>query len=71
MADKRTGIKYKNLIIKKLEENHEYLDRKVKELTKERLKDRSSESKTLLIRLKKTKLALKDAILKAKQTLTK
>ena len=36
--------------IKKLEENHEYLDRKVKELTKERLKDRSSESKTLLMR---------------------
>ena len=57
--------------IKKLEENHQYLDRKVKELTKDRLKDRSAESKTLLMRLKKTKLALKDAILKAKQTLTK
>ena len=57
--------------IRKLEENHQYLDRKVKELTKDRLKDRSAESKNLLMRLKKTKLALKDAILKAKQTLTK
>ena len=57
--------------IKKLEENHAYLDRKVKELTKERLKDRSAESKRILMRLKKTKLALKDAIVKAKQTLTK
>ena len=57
--------------IKKLEENHKYLDRKVKELTKDRLRDRSAESKTILMRLKKTKLALKDAIQKAKQTLTK
>jgi len=57
--------------IKKLEENHQYLDKKVKQLTKDRLKDRSSESKTLLMRLKKTKLALKDAILRAKETLTK
>ena len=57
--------------VKKLEEQHAYLDRKVKEHTKERLKDRSSESKTILMRLKKTKLALKDAIAKAKVTLTK
>jgi len=57
--------------IKKLEENHKYLDKKVKELTKDRLKDRSSDSKTLLVRLKKTKLALKDAISRARQTLTK
>jgi|TARA_A100001011_G_scaffold98151_1_gene103364 uncharacterized protein YdcH (DUF465 family) len=57
--------------LKKLQEEHAYLDRKVKELTKDRLKDRSSESKTILMRLKKTKLALKDAIIKAKLTLTK
>jgi uncharacterized protein YdcH (DUF465 family) len=56
--------------IKKLEDHHRYLDKKVRELTEDRLKDRSSESKTLLMRLKKTKLALKDAILKAKRTLT-
>jgi len=57
--------------LKKLEEEHSYLDRKVKELTKDRLKDRSAESKSILMRLKKTKLALKDAIAKAKVTLTK
>lgn len=56
--------------IKKLEDHHRYLDKKVRELTEDRLKDRSSESKTLLMRLKKTKLALKDAISKAKRTLT-
>ena len=48
--------------LKKLQEEHAYLDRKVKELTKDRLKDRSAESKAILMRLKKTKLALKDAI---------
>tara|TARA_B100000902_G_scaffold336944_1_gene337522 strand:- start:513 stop:722 length:210 start_codon:yes stop_codon:yes gene_type:complete len=57
--------------VKKLEDHHKYLDRKVKELTKDRLKDRSDESKTILMRLKKTKLALKDAIAMAKAKLTK
>ena len=56
--------------IKKLEEEHAYLDRKVKELTKDRLKDRSSESKDILNRLKRTKLMIKDAIQRAKSTLT-
>ena len=56
--------------IRKLEENHQYLDRKVKELTKDRLKDRSTESKDILSRLKRTKLLVKDAIAKAKATLT-
>lgn len=64
-------VKKKSKKLKKLEEEHAYLDRKVKQLTDDRLKDRSSESKTILMRLKKTKLALKDAILKAKATLTK
>ena len=57
--------------IKKLEENHQYLDRKVKELTKDRLKDRSAESKDILTRLKRTKLMIKDAIARARATLTK
>ena len=56
--------------LKKLEEEHVYLDRKVKQLTKDRLKDRSTESKDILTRLKRTKLAVKDAIAKAKATLT-
>ena len=55
---------------KKLEEEHLYLDKKVKQLTKDRLKDRSTESKDILSRLKRTKLMVKDAIAKAKATLT-
>jgi len=57
--------------LKKLEEEHEYLDKKVIQLTKDRLKDRSFESKDVLTRLKRTKLMIKDAIAKAKATLTK
>ena len=57
--------------LKKLEEEHIYLDNKVKQLTKDRLKDRSTESKDILSRLKRTKLMVKDAIAKAKATLTK
>ena len=57
--------------LKKLQDEHQYLDRKVKQLTKDRLKDRSTESKDILSRLKRTKLAVKDAIAKAKATLTK
>ena len=56
--------------LKKLEEEHQYLDKKVKQLTKDRLKDRSTESKDILSRLKRTKLAVKDAIARAKATLT-
>jgi hypothetical protein len=56
--------------LKKLEEEHAYLDNKVKQLTKDRLKDRSTESKDILSRLKRTKLAVKDAIARAKATLT-
>ena len=57
--------------LKKLEEEHQYLDKKVAQLTKDRLKDRSSESKEVLTRLKRTKLMIKDAIAKAKSTLTR
>ena len=57
--------------LKRLEDHHDYLNRKVAELTKDRKKDRSNESKQLLMRLKKTKLAMKDAIAKTKRTLTK
>ena len=66
-----TGNFKKNKKLKKLIDNHEYLNKKVKQLTEERKYDRSSESKSLLMRLKKTKLALKDAIAKAKTTLSK
>ena len=57
--------------LKKLEEEHAYLDKKVAQLTKDRLKDRSMESKDVLTRLKRTKWMIKDAIARAKATLTK
>tara|TARA_A100001391_G_C5039584_1_gene270511 strand:+ start:1161 stop:1361 length:201 start_codon:yes stop_codon:yes gene_type:complete len=63
-------VKKRSKKLKKLQEEHSYLDRKVKELTKDRLKDRSSESKEVLSRLKRTKLMIKDAIARAKATLT-
>tara|TARA_R110000737_G_scaffold82047_1_gene114342 strand:+ start:549 stop:719 length:171 start_codon:yes stop_codon:yes gene_type:complete len=55
-------VKIKDKKIKKLQVHHDYLNRKVDQLTKDRKKDRSSESKTVLMTLKKTKLAIKDAI---------
>jgi len=66
-------VKIKDKKIKKLQVHHDYLNRKVDQLTKDRKKDRSSESKTVLMTLKKTKLAIKDAIAstKAKLGLTK
>ena len=66
-----TGKIKKNKKLKKLYDHHKYLSKKVEELTEERKVDRSADSKTLLMRLKKTKLAMKDAIAKAKATLTK
>ena len=63
--------KKKSKKLRKLEDEHQYLDKKVAQLTKDRLKDRSSESKEVLARLKKTKLMIKDAILRANATLTK
>ena len=56
----------KNKNLRKLQVHHTYLNKKVTELTKDRKKDRSSERKTILMRLKKTKLAIKDAIVSAK-----
>ena len=50
-------------------DHHTYLNKKVEELTEDRKRDRSDESKQILMRLKKTKLAMKDAIAKAKAKL--
>jgi uncharacterized protein YdcH (DUF465 family) len=66
-----TGNLKKNKKLKKLMDHHAYLNKKVAELTEDRKKDRSDESKTLLMRLKKTKLAIKDSIARAKAKLTK
>ena len=64
-------MKIKNKAYKKLKDHHNHLNKKVKELTEDRKKDRSSESKNILMRLKKTKLALKDAMANVRATLTK
>ena len=58
--------------LKKLLDHHDYLNRKTKELDKERgHSDRSEESKQLLLRLKKTKLAIKDEISRVTEELSK
>ena len=58
--------------LKKLEDHHDYLNRKTKELDKERGSgDRDTESKQLLLRLKKTKLAIKDEIVRVKEAFGK
>ena len=51
-----TGNFKKNKKLKKLIDHHTYLNKKVAELTEDRRKDRSDESKTLLVRLKKQNL---------------
>jgi hypothetical protein len=61
----------KNKQLKKLKLHHEYLNRKVAEVTELRLHDRSIESKTILMRLKKEKLALKDQITELEKSLVK
>ena len=66
-----TGNFNKNKKLRKLMDHHTYLNKKVAELTEDRRKDRSNESKTLLMRLKKTKLALKDSIARVKAKLTR
>ena len=56
----------------KLEDHHDYLNRKTKELDEERGQgDRTSESKTLLKKLKITKLAMKDEIARVTEELGK
>ena len=47
---------------KKLEQEKRYYDKKVIEITKDRKKDRTWETKELLQRHKKIKLALKDKL---------
>ena len=58
--------------LKRLEDHHDYLNRKTKELDKERGHgDRDADSKQLLLRLKKTKLAIKDEIVRVKEAFRK
>ena len=60
---KKHLTKRKDKKLKKLEDEHDYLNRKTEQLDAERGDgDRSIESKQILLRLKKTKLAIKDEI---------
>ena len=61
----------KNKQLKKLQLHHDYLNRKVEEVTELRLHDRSIESKTILMRLKKEKLALRDQMAELEEKLVK
>ena len=54
--------KVKNKTIKKLTQDHKYYSEKVDELEKERTMYRDFGHKALLIKLKKTKLYIKDQI---------
>jgi uncharacterized protein YdcH (DUF465 family) len=64
--------KRKDKKLKKLEDEHDYLNRKTKDLDKERGQgDRDADSKQLLLRLKKTKLAIKDEIARVTEELGK
>ncbi|MFN9955704.1 MAG: hypothetical protein ACK55I_21615, partial [bacterium] len=66
---KEHNMSNKNKQLKKLQLHHDYLNRKVAEVTELRLHDRSIESKTILMRLKKEKLALKDQIAELEKNL--
>ena len=64
--------KRKDKKLKKIEDEHDYLNRKTKDLDKERGQgDRDADSKQLLLRLKKTKLAIKDEITRVTEDLGK
>ena len=58
--------------LKKLEDHHDYLNRKTKEIDIEREEgERSGDGKALLVRLKKQKLAMKDEIARVTNELGK
>ena len=64
--------KRKDKKLKKLEDEHDYLNRKTKEIAAEREEgERSGDGKTHLIRLKKQKLAMKDEIARVTKDLSK
>ena len=54
--------KIKNKAVKKLTKEHEYYSKKVDEIEKERTLYRDFGHKALLIKLKKTKLYIKDQL---------
>ena len=64
--------KIRNKKLKKLQDHHDYLNSKTRQLDDERGDgERSADSKQLLVRLKKQKLAIKDEIARVTEELSK
>ena len=64
--------KIRNKKLKKLQDHHDYLNRKTRQLDDERGDgERSADSKQLMVRLKKQKLAIKDEIARVTEELSK
>ena len=63
--------KSKDKKLKKLVYEKEYLDKKVRQMTKDRRSDRSWDAKARLLRLKKQKLKIKEEIARASEKFIK
>ena len=64
-------VKSKDKKLKKLVYEKEYLDKKVKQMTRDRRSDRSWDAKAILLRLKKQKLKIKEEIARASEKFIK
>tara|TARA_R110001592_G_scaffold59615_1_gene180864 strand:+ start:24 stop:236 length:213 start_codon:yes stop_codon:yes gene_type:complete len=64
-------VKSKDKKLKKLIYEKEYLDKKVRQMTKDRRSDRSWDAKAILLRLKKQKLKIKEEIARASEKFIK
>jgi uncharacterized protein YdcH (DUF465 family) len=64
-------VKSKDKKLKKLVYEKEYLDKKVRQMTKDRRSDRSWDAKAILLRLKKQKLKIKEEIARASEKFIK
>lgn len=64
-------VKSKDKKLKKLVYEKEYLDKKVRQMTKDRRSDRSWDAKAILLRLKKQKLKIKEEIARVSEKFIK
>ena len=64
-------VKSKDKKLKKLVYEKEYLDKKVRQMTRDRRSDRSWEAKAILLRLKKQKLKIKEEIARVSEKFIK
>jgi uncharacterized protein YdcH (DUF465 family) len=64
-------VKSKDKKLKKLVYEKEYLDKKVRQMTRDRRSDRSWDAKAILLRLKKQKLKIKEEIARVSEKFIK